>query len=219
MLLKIMFIIIFLFIYIHIYIHLYVSKYNELNVLNDINNDELTNKIYNKLPFSFNAEHIEHNIDLSQCIIENEYFIKNYEPYHLLEPKVKFFTNNIIYNTNKHYLHHNLHCRSFYKTIDKEVTFILIHPKYKDIFKLLNDDDHCNYEITEKNINYIKNSKNFISLTIKKDEILFVPNYWIVYYEITEHQKIEKIQYSTLLNQFSFFWDKLGYYFKIKRFL
>lgn len=207
MIIRILFIIIILFIYIHIYIHLHVSKYNEINSsLLDINNNELTNKIYNKLPFIFNAEHIITKTDLSQCIIDNECYIKTYEPYKLLEPSVKFFTKNVIYKKNKHYLHYNLHCRTFYKSNDDPINFVIIHPKYKYNF---NEKQDCNYETSEQIINYIKNSKNFINITIKKDEILFVPNYWIVYYEITDNQSVECIQYSTILNQFSFIIHKI----------
>lgn len=214
MIIRLFIIIIILFVYIHIYIHLHVSKYNELNTLYDINHNEITNQIYYKLPFFFKAEHIEHNVDISQCLIENDYLIKPYETYKLLEPSVKFFNTNVIYHNNKHYLHYNLHCRTFYKCLNKPIDFIIIHPKYKDNFNELKDG--C-YETNDKIISYIKNSKNFINITIQKDEILFIPNYWIVYFELCEN-KIEKIQYSTILNQFSFLFYKLAFYNKIKDF-
>ena len=208
MFLRLLFIVIIVFIYIHVYIHLHISKYNELNTcLLDINNNELSNKIYNKLPFIFNAEHIETKTDLSNCIIDNDFFIKTYEPCKLLEPSVKFFTKNIIYKKNKHYLHYNLYCRTFYKPLENPINFIIIHPKYKNNFI---ESLNCNYEVSDKIINYIKNSKQFINITVKKDEILFIPNYWIVYYELNENQMIECLHYSTILNQASFIINRLG---------
>jgi len=80
----------------------------------------------------------------------------------------------------------------------------LIHPKYIDNFKINNN---CSFDTNEKYIKYINKSKLFIKVNLNKGEVLFVPNYWIIYYNLKKEDFIEKIQYSTILNQSSFIFN------------
>lgn len=203
MIIKLIMVFIILFLYLHIYIHLYVCKNNILNRVSDVNNNEITNTIYNKLPFLFKSENLITKLELQQCIKENNIYIKPYENYKLLEPRVKFFTNNLIYN-NGIFLYYNLHCRNFYKCFSNSIIITLIHPKYIDNFKTIKN---CSFDTNEKYIKYINKSKLFIKVKLTKGEVLFVPNYWIIYYNLTKDDYIEHIQYSTILNQSSFFFN------------
>lgn len=208
MIINIIIIIIVILIYIHIYIHFYIKDDNTIKLIEDVSRDNITNNVHNKIPFIFNCEHLNNEIDITECIKENNNYIKTYNSIKLIEPKVKFFVYNTI-NTNNTFLYYNLHCRTFYKTYDENINLKLIHPKYINNFKLINE---TNMSTDEKYINYINNSKIFIDVKLKKDQLLFVPNYWIVYYNLNKDQYIEKIQFSTILNKFVFLYNWVNNY-------
>lgn len=182
-----MFIVI-LFIYTHILIHFYVVKENSISKLKDVNGNEITYRCHHKIPYYFDYSHTDLSLN------------DTYESIPMLEPNVHFFPTHTT-STDTESLHTNLHCRNFYKVTDMSANFILIHPKYTHNFKLL---DGLNYSIEKDNI---KRNPSFIHKTLSKNEMLFVPNYWLVYYET--NGVVEKIQYATLLNQMCFLKHKI----------
>lgn len=180
---EILMFIIILFIYVHVLIHLYVSNDNTLIKLGDVNSKEITFRCHHKTPFYFDYAHTD--LSLNDA----------YESIPLLEPNVHFYPQHTsTHNTDT--LQSNLHCRTFYKVTDMSASFVLIHPKYTHNFTVT---EGLNYAIDAETI---KNNTSFIHKTLSKNEMLFVPNYWLVYYETSG--TVEKIQYSTLLNQVCF---------------
>jgi hypothetical protein len=199
---KIIFIFIFIFIYIHIYLHFKINPINELNTIQDICKLEVSNTCYYKLPFVFDGSTIIKGVQLENFSKKNNKYIKTYESLPLIEPYVKFFSNNEIHKIkkDKHIpLHYNLECRNFYMVHSGTIHVTCIHPKYKEHF--LSTDISTN--------TFIENHKNMIHLELNKNQILFIPNYWYVYIKgIDKISIIEKVQYSTILNQINFMYDK-----------
>lgn len=199
---KFVFLFIFIFLYIHIYLHFKINPMNELNTIQDICKLEVSNTCYYKLPFIFDGSTIIKDVQLNNCTKQDNKYIKAYESLPLIEPYVKFFTKNEIYKVKKDKtvpLHYNLDCRNFYISHSGKLHITCIHPKYKDHFT--NIDTVTN--------EFIENHKNMIHLELDKNQILFVPNYWFVYIKgIDKSSIIEKIHYSTILNQLNFVWNK-----------
>lgn len=177
MLIKLCLIIWLVFTYLHIVVHFSITKQNTIYRLDDVNKSTIHNEIMNKNPFYFTLKEL------------------NYE---LLEPSVKFFQK---YNTIefKKYikLHRNLECRNFYRVVHGNPLFICIHPKYKSLFKHKDDMFEHNKDI----IKNIKSNGSFIHIVLKPNDILFLPNYWLLLVVTKEPAKVEKTQYSTILNQ------------------
>ena len=184
---KILMFIVILFIYIHVLIHFHVTKDNTLSKLDDVNSKEITFKCHYKTPFYFDYSHPDLSLN------------NTYEPIPLLEPNVHFFPSHTSTHDTET-LHTNLHCRTFYKVADMSAEFVLIHPKYSHNFITT---DGLNYTIEADSI---KNNNLYIHKTLYKNEMLYVPNYWLVYYETKV--TVEKIQYSTLLKQVCFIKEK-----------
>jgi hypothetical protein len=182
-----------------------------MNDIEDITKQTITDTIYMKLPFLFNGTTIMHNLDNKMDLSSNKYYNAYsllYESIPLLEPSVKFFPTSMVYSITKKNkcvpYERNLECRNFYIVHSGKANITCIHPKYKDHF-------------TQGNIKneYIKNNNNFIHLELYPNSVLFVPNYWYVHIESLEKDTvIEKIQYSTILNQASFLYEKLINNFK-----
>jgi hypothetical protein len=124
---------------------------------------------------------------------------KSYEAFPLLEPSVRFFTNNTIYELKKDKkigVHRNLECRNFYMIHSGKIIVYCIHPKYiKDLSNLDMDKIIENDEI--------------LRVELYPNSILFVPNYWYVYIKSVEKSVFEKVQYKTILNEINFLYDKL----------
>jgi hypothetical protein len=184
--------------YIHIYLHFKINPYNQLSTLNDICKQDITNTIYFKLPFMFDGSTIINDIDLSACTLQNKNkntYIKTYNSTPMLEPYVKFFTKNEIYKLKKGKsldIHRNLECRNFYILHKGKITITCIHPKYAEHFKTITPDTNS----------FIEKNENMIHMDLTEKQILFVPNYWYVYIKAEDkHTIIEKIQYSTIMNQ------------------
>jgi hypothetical protein len=155
----------------------------------------------NKVPFYFNGSNIQSSFKFSEYKKIKNTYEKIYEPIELIEPSVKFFANHHIIPFKKYVkLHRNLECRNFYKLSKGRALFICIHPKYKSLFQ---HKDHC-FEHNKDIIQYIKSNSSFIHIVLDKDNVLFLPNYWLLFIVAKEECIIEKIQYSTLLNQVCF---------------
>jgi hypothetical protein len=203
-------------IYIHIYLHFKINPLNELSILTDKCKQEISNTCYYKLPFIINDATFINTIDISNCTKYNDtkcndtksndtklnnIYIKEYDPIPLLEPYVKFFTNNTIHKIKKNKIidiHSNLECRNFYIVHKGIVEITCIHPKYKD---------HLN-TINENTYKFIENHSSMIHLTLHEKEILFLPNYWYIYVKSNKNTIIEHIKYSTILNNFTIYWHK-----------
>jgi len=88
------FIIIALFgIYAHLYVHYMVSPNNEASILNKINKEDITNAVYSKLPFVFDATTLRRDPKLGEKETHKEYdlYKLSYHTISILEPYVKFF--------------------------------------------------------------------------------------------------------------------------------
>jgi hypothetical protein len=168
--------------------------------------------IYYKLPFVFDGTNILKSFDIkdikrdskkkeSEIKIKNIKPIKNkyqktYETMPLLEPSVRFFTKNTVYELKKNKkidIHHNLECRNFYLIHTGKVVIYCIHPKYK---KQINDKEFDIEKLTD-----------VLQVELYPNSILFVPNYWYVYVKSLEKSIVEKVQYKTILNEVNFLYD------------
>ena len=218
--------------YLHIYIHFKISGINEFSQINDLSKQKIMTTIYYKLPFVFDGTTIIKPFDLKQ--IKNQIhakkdkkdqidkkdkkdqidkkdkkeriYKKTYEKMALLEPSVRFFTNDTIYELKKNKnidVHRNLECRNFYMVHSGKVIIYCIHPKYKDNLIMEKNDKN-----NDKNIDFIENNPEILRVELYPNSILFVPNYWFVYVKALEKSVVEKVQYKTILNEINFLYDK-----------
>lgn len=173
---------------IHIYLHFIVHPDCQLSTLHNISQNEITNTVYYKLPFIIDGTNILHPIDLDKYTkVSKKEYSKTYESILLLEPLVKFFTNDTVYDLKKGKkipTHHNLECRNFYIVHKGNIRITCINPKHKE----------------------------GVNLELKENQILFVPNYWKVQIKSisSENSIIEKLQYSTIMNQANFLWHYIS---------
>ena len=199
---NIIIIIIIIMVYIHIFLHFKINPYNELSNLKDVCKQEISNTTYFKLPFFFDGTSILQKVNLNNCIKKDDCYIKTYESMPLLEPYVKFFPKSKMYELKKNKnmeVHRNMECRNFYIVHGGKVKITCIHPKYKDHFT----------NITEHTNEFIEKHENMIQLELTENQILFLPNYWYIYVKaIKKNTIIEKVQYSTIMNQFNILWNK-----------
>lgn len=189
--------------YFHIYIHFCINSENELLNVSDVCKTELTSTIYKKQPFLFNGMTLRKEPELSKNKISHKHydiFVSTYQPSPLLEPTVRFFTASHFYKFSKpgkSILETNLECRTFYRVHTGKFHMTCIHPKYKEHFTEKHDSK------------FIKEHTQMIHLEVHPDSVLFIPNYWYVYIEpLTKDASLEKIQYSTILNQVNFLYKK-----------
>lgn len=177
---------------IHIYLHFIIHPENYLSNLKETTREEITNTVYYKLPFIINGTDIVQPIQLKECVkIDKKTYTKIYEPIQIIEPFVKFFTNDYVYKLKKNKLlpiHFNLECRNFYIVHKGTVKVHAIHPKYKDV------------------IDNIENHSKILQITLTEKEIIFIPNYWGVYIKALDDTIIEKVQYKTIMNHVNFLW-------------
>ena len=189
--------------YFHIYIHFCINSENELLNVSDVCKTELTSTIYKKQPFLFNGMTLRKEPELSKNKISHKHydiFVSTYQPSPLLEPTVRFFPASHFYKfgkPGKSILETNLECRTFYRVHSGKFHMTCIHPKYKEHFTEKHDSK------------FIKEHTQMIHLEVHPDSVLFIPNYWFVYIEpLTKDSSLEKIQYSTILNQVNFLYKK-----------
>jgi len=185
-----------LLLYLHIYIHFKINDSNEfINIESEINKQKILSSIYYKLPFVFDGTDIIKPLKDEKKEKEK---IKIYEPLPLLEPSVRFFTTDTIYQLKKGKTdtHRNLHCRNFYMVHSGKVTIYCIHPKFKNI--------------DVKNIDASNVENDILRVELHPNSILFVPNYWRVYIKSHEKSVVERVQYKTILNEINFLYDKIS---------
>lgn len=208
MFIKVFLILTIVFIYIQIIYHFNISNDNRVFLLNDVSRTSLHKTIYHKLPFYFNGITIPSSLKMNEYIEKTDHFTKVYESIQLLEPYVKYYPSHKIYKLkeNKHIaLMSNLECRNFYKISKGKVDIYLIHPKYSTLFK---KQDH-KYITNKKIIEFIKSNTSFIQLTLYKDSILFLPNYWLIFIVSIESSVVELIQYSTFMNKGCYLYEAI----------
>jgi hypothetical protein len=217
-------------IYLHIYIHFKITSLNEfteikynndsVDSVDDLSKQKIMTTIYYKLPFVFDGTSILKPFDIKNIKrnskdsgdqnkesvikikkIKHNCYQKTYEKMALLEPSVRFFTKNTVYELKKNKkidIHHNLECRNFYLLHSGKVIVYCIHPKYKDL-----------------TIESIEKNEDILRVEMHPNSILFIPNYWNVYIKGIEKSVIEKVQYKTILNEANFLYDRCkGYFLK-----
>ena len=216
MLLELIILIFLIFLYFHIYVIFKINVNNEISIFDEeLSKQNITNEIAYKLPFYFNINHVKNKNTEKLSIIKKEKYYDIYETVYenipLLEPFVKYFPKTKLYEIRKKKKYLPLEChkhfRNFYIVNKGSVTITLIHPKYKENFINKNK-----IETTKDKITYIKNSENFKRVELNENDILFVPNYWIVLLESKQDKtNVELLQYKTILNELCFISEK---YFK-----
>jgi hypothetical protein len=207
-------------IYLHIYIHFKISVFNEFTNVDDVCKESIMSSIYFKLPFVFDGTTILKPLIEKKEKDRRKIYKKTYERLPILEPSVRFYTNDTIYELkkNKHIdIHRNLECRNFYMVHKGKVIIYCIHPKYKDNMNFNSENMNDNLSgVTslksnslDKNIEFIENNSEILRVELYPNSILFIPNYWFVYVKAIEKSVIEKVQYKTILNEINFLHDKV----------
>jgi hypothetical protein len=201
-------------IYLHIYIHFKISIFNEFTDINDICKEKIMSSIYFKLPFVFDGTMILKPLVEKKEKDRRKIYKNSYKKLPMLEPSVRFFTNDTIYELKKgkHIdIHRNLECRNFYMIHSGKVIVYCIHPKYKDnlsLDKIDKNDKKSKINNNDKNIDFIENNPEILRVELYPNSILFIPNYWFVYVKAFEKSIVEKVQYKTILNEVNFLHDK-----------
>ena len=215
-------------IYLHIFIHFKINMLNEFTTIGTVSKENILSSVYYKLPFVFDGTTIIKPIDLKLLKNEtketkdtketkendkdskdkimkesknkkNKGIKKSYESFPLLEPSVRFFTNNTIYELKKDKkigVHRNLECRNFYMIHSGKIIIYCIHPKY------------IKSDLDPLDMDKIIENDEILRVELYPNSILFVPNYWYVYIKSIEKSVIEKVQYKTILNEINFLYDK-----------
>ena len=205
-------------IYLHIFIHFKISSFNEFTTIDSISKENILSSVYYKLPFVFDGTTIIKPIDLKMLkdknlkdlketkdvkdvkYVKKKGMYKTYESLPLLEPSVRFFTNNTIYELKKDKalaIHRNLECRNFYMVHSGKFIIYCIHPKYINI-----------KNVKDIELEKLIENDDILRVELYPNSILFVPNYWYVYVKSVEKSVIEKVQYKTILNEINFLYDK-----------
>ena len=226
MLLKLFIFFYFVLLYFHIYHCFKVNPNNDIQYIDNIalNKSQLDREILYKLPFYFQNNLINDDIDevfaksikKEKASKDNGYitqYDKTYKKIKILEPNILFETKNYIYEFSKEKsklnLHENLSFRNFYIINSGIANIKLIHPSYRDLFMV---DGKVN--TSKKSIDFMNKNDNFISLELHKDSILYVPNYWLVYIETKNYSEtnkliIEKIEYVPLVNKLNYLFNNV----------
>ena len=232
--------------YLHMYIHFKISGINEFSQINNVelSKQKIMTTIYYKLPFVFDGTTIIKPFDLKD-IKKNDknqkdkkdkdkkekdkkdnerIYKKTYEKMALLEPSVRFFTKDSVYELkkNKILLHRNLECRNFYLIHTGKVIIYCIHPKYKNQIDTINEKSDKTEKTKNKEIEKNEKTKNkeiekfvenddILRVELHPNSILYVPNYWYVCIKGLEKSVIEKVQYKTILNEVNFLYDRINH--------
>lgn len=181
---------------VHVYLHFIIHPENDLSIIKDITREEITDTVYYKLPFIISKIDTP-SIELNECVkISKRIYSKTYEPIPLLEPFVKFFTKDTVYKVKKNKtmpLESNLECRNFYIVNKGSMMIHVIHPKYNSV-------------TSDK----IETHSKILHITLREKELIFIPNYWGVYIKALDDSIVEKVQYSTIMNQANFIWHYIN---------
>lgn len=199
-----------------------INVNNEVNMLNtELNKQNITNEIAFKSPFFFSSEHLSNNsFDISFIVNKQKPDETNdqYTKYTLdktynipiLKPFVRASEQNVMYyfkRSNKRLdIHRNLEYRNFYICKKGSFDIYFIHPDYKDNFV----DDYNNIVSSETKIKFLKEQNYFKKISVSTNDIVYVPNYWIVYIESTSKRSaIQTLHYKSLLNELCFLANKI----------
>ena len=156
-------------------------------------------------------QHLIQETNNGKIIEKNKYYNiykQNYENINILEPFVKFYTDNLkieFKKKNKNLpLEYFKHYRNFYIVKEGSIKVTLIHPKYKENFI------QNNKLITNKeNIKFIKDNSQFKTIILNKNQCIFIPNYWIIFLENVESKTtIELLQFKSIMNELCFIKEK-----------
>ena len=174
--------------YFHIYHCFKVNKDNNINHIdfNSISKNDLDREILFKSPLYFEMKNIDlqnlnetHFTDMGSYLKSDKY----YDKYNMLEPNISFDVSSILYKLDASHNHvnieQNLSFRNFYIVHKGPVDIYLVHPEYHSNY-MKNDEVKTN----EKNIDLLKESSHRIKIKLYENSVLYVPNYWLVYYEI-----------------------------------
>ena len=87
-----------------------------------------------------------------------------------------------------------------------KLNVILVHPQYVENF--IKDNE---ISTSKKNLKYLKSNDHFIHVELKKNEALFVPNYWVVFVENKQSKEsvFYLIQYKSMMNELCFLKKKI----------
>ncbi len=202
---KILFVLFIIALYCHIYLHFVVNPNNECSVLRDISKEDITNSVYTKQPFIFDASLLRKELKLNLKNKKTEkygdVYDLTYSTIPLLEPYVRFHAkkNAIHFIKKKKWLDTNQSCRTFYRIHKGTFDVYCIHPKYKELVSIKKEKDKDKEKEKDKEKN---NESSFIKLTLHQDSMLFLPCKWHVrFVPLEKDTTIEKIQYFTPLNQ------------------
>ncbi len=110
---RILWIVVFFMIYAHLYVHFVISPNNSVSTLTDLTKEDITQKVYEKLPFLMDGKDMASNS--------------------LFEPYVRFVSEKRMC-TQKKWTETHPACRTFYR-VDGEYEVTCIHPKYKDLME------------------------------------------------------------------------------------
>ena len=174
----------------HLYIHFMVNSNNQCELFLELTKEEVTNSVYTKQPFLFDATSLKGNYSLKDKIVCKKYdsYDVSYISYPILEPFVRFFPKTTIVECKKkkRWKETNDSCRTFYKIQKGTLNITCIHPKYKELLSSKKE---------------LKENEHLIRLMLHPDSALFLPNYWHIYVDPLEDSVLEKIQYYTPLNK------------------
>ena len=168
-----------------------ISPNNDASILKKITKEDITNSVYSKLPFVFDATLLRKEPIRTQKIEHKEYDLYElpYSPISILEPYVKFYPYRYLFECKKKrkWIDHNDSCRTFYRVHQGSFQFSCVHPKKKYLLEKKKE---------------IGDHEELIHLTLYQDSVLFLPRDWSIYVEPLEKGSVlEKIKYYTPLNQ------------------
>ena len=211
MLTEIFILLLFFVFYFLIYVDMKTNKNNDVTVFDDeLTRKNLNNEIMLKQPFYFDGEHL--NVELKNdglIFVEkdknNKYkkYKKTNNELNLLHPNINSKLFNNVYKIKsggKLPVHTNYESISYYFFREGTAKIVLIHPKFKD-----------NFSTNTSNDEYVRNNSLFLQINCQRGMIVYVPNNWLlsVYNEEDKELIIEKITYSTIINQLILYFKKV----------
>lgn len=213
MLLEISIILLIFALYFLFYVECKVNKNNKIFAYDkELTRQNINNEILLKMPFYFDGEHLNNEIKIKNCKIEEKYKHEKRKVYQnlenniiLLQPYIKFDCNNKLHEIKKngtYKIHKNEESINYYFVRDGSCEIILIHPRFKENFQ----ENDCSKSLES----YIEGNSHFHTVKCNKGSIIFVPNEWLVYIKNNNDKEclIEKLSYSTIINKFMLYFKK-----------
>ena len=201
-------------IYFFIYVELKVNKNNDVNVFyEELTKKTLSNEVMLKLPFHFDASHINSQVDKSTLTLiekDKQNKFKTMEPDReipkLLHPYLRHDTKASLFILKEG---SEMPCYQANSSVDyifvRKGTpeIALIHPKYKDNFD-------TTQHTSRKTKDYIWNNPSFKYLKCAEGTVVYVPNYWFVSIKNRSNREcvVEKISFTTVVRSLLLFVNK-----------